>query len=308
MAKRVRINQGSTGQTAMEKLYHTQELLAYPENDTLRKIDIEMGDLLEKANLSVSDKVRLFEEKLAQYRQIQKKIFLKGGVSGVADHIELKSVIKNVLEEMLHTSAETMQEDPDEAKMISLEGHSGMPGNRTPEFKTPTYFQDSQGTAESSPVASAGNAIQQTPKLVQAAVKRKSASTSPVQAARTPQSNIKKELKELLRTRAGFEINNGKVNFRLGDSEKLKKNKRSQYAQSTYDQAIDFITKDKIVKTPGKVQGLLKVIHKNMQHQFSPQVFNKYLREYPNLKNLHIKISSPAAVLPSVNWSELVDE
>jgi hypothetical protein len=87
MAKRFKLNQQdplswyNSKNRAMDKATHIQELLIIPEGERLQQLDKEMAGILGRKNVSMEEKVRHFEEKLAEFRQVQNKIIKRGGIS-----------------------------------------------------------------------------------------------------------------------------------------------------------------------------------------------------------------------------------
>lgn len=77
MAKRIRLKDGS----AMEKAFQVQDLLSVPEAGKLHKLDEQMSSVLHRKNIPLDEKIRLYDQRLAQFRQLEQKIVKRGGTS-----------------------------------------------------------------------------------------------------------------------------------------------------------------------------------------------------------------------------------
>lgn len=77
MAKRIRLKDGS----AMEKAFQVQELLSIPEAGKIHKLDEQMSAIYQRNDIPLDEKIRLYEQQLAYFRQLEEKIKKRGGTS-----------------------------------------------------------------------------------------------------------------------------------------------------------------------------------------------------------------------------------
>jgi hypothetical protein len=120
MAKRVKLNPPqqvptitAPGMAELMKTVEIQGLMTLPEAEKLRQLDKEMKAIADQDTEPIAEKVRKFESKLAEFRELQNIIINKGGVSLIEEHQQavreedkalLKDVITSVVRDFLVTS------------------------------------------------------------------------------------------------------------------------------------------------------------------------------------------------------------
>jgi hypothetical protein len=180
MAKRFKLN--NEKEAVLERALHVQELLAIPEAGKIQKLDDEMSAILQQKSLPVDKKVRLFEEKLAQFRQVQQKIIKQGGIHLVEAQEETPQM-KEILESMVQQAVIQHLQQQAQASV----------------FETPKYIPPSAGRkriiADSMPIDEP-DPIQDTPTKQQS-------------------TNRKQQMDSAMKTE-GMYANDGKVFFNSG--------------------------------------------------------------------------------------------
>lgn len=122
MAKRRKLSDEET-EAALGRIVHVEELLTLPEAEKLRRLDDEMGRIFNKKKLRMDEKVRLFEETLANFRQVQEKIAKMGGVSMIRE--EEAEEQQNVTE-LIRTLVEEALDEREKKKKKGRDGESSM--------------------------------------------------------------------------------------------------------------------------------------------------------------------------------------
>lgn len=265
MAKRRKLSEEET-EAALGRIVHVEELLTLPEAEKLRRLDDEMGKVFKK-KMSMDEKVKLFEETLANFRQVQEKIAKMGGVSMVREEDEQQNVtelIRTMVEEALDEREKkrkkkdgSMDEESSiEDSSMETVGDSTIPDNlmvsATSEFSMATPKKD--GTFATS-----------TPKNKKADI-----SSSKEQGA------VKSEIFKLL-TEKGVVVKNQNLYFKTGSKKPMS------YKKSFFDRVLNHLTLKDVADPPHNSHRLIELIN-NVLKEAEPRRYAAMLSSYPNMK------------------------
>jgi hypothetical protein len=273
MAKRQKIGGGS----AMENAYQVQELLTIPEAEKLRKLNDDMSSILKRKSNSIDERVRSFEEKLAEYRQVQDKIIKRGGVSLTAEPADtfdlespqymasLKSIVGDIIADKQITGHQAAEQ-----------GRASSPAT---VWSTPlSYSADKQSSRR--------QLLEKTDKTVEEEEEKPPAAAAPPSKKG---DSARKVLNSLLK-RHGVVWTNEEIQFPLENPMKKTKRKNTmQYKHSTYDKVLNFLLADELTTMPYQTSNLVDLIYKNMKSEMGKggAKFEEFVEKYPNLKNVH---------------------
>jgi hypothetical protein len=301
MAKRQKLRHQHGKDAAMEKVFHIQELLTIPEAEKLRKLDEEMSALVHRKNISMDKKVRYYEEKLAEYRQLQDKIIKRGGVSlvdsqqgaefninGIEDSPHTISLLKSIVAEMMEEYKQPTAQESDDDDDESRPGSAAMYG--TPAYIRGTSKPSSMVFDDTISYATALKDEEQDPEPSVPA-----ATTTPLSAAsattgrkRKSAVSEQKMLNNILRSR-GVAWKDDAVFVNVGGASQTKKQRKKQiqYKNATYDKVINFLTAAEESNIPYDGRQLVDILYDKLKSATAGVKFESMLQKFPNLKNVH---------------------
>lgn len=290
MAKKVKMDSSS-----LLKTLQVQSLLNTPEAEKIRMLDDEMKKIVNNVNLKTEEKVKKFEETLAQFKNIQNKIINQGGTSllTAAADSEL-SVEKKIIDALKNV----------------MEHINSPPAATTNAMDTSSDDDDDNGVINEDPLESQSTAIAVTPqrKSTQQPVQELEILSSPLPVVpKTPREQgiaAKTKLENFLQTE-GLKINqkDGRIDVSVLKSGDNKKN--TQFASSTYQKVLSFLTSPNVrSKKPHKADNLIKIIYKTMKEKNAGE-FKKMLKTMPNLKNIDREYSKSDKPLIIPNWESI---
>lgn len=244
MAKRQKLSEIGTG---LDNMIHIQNLLTSPEAKKMQKLDAEMSSILQNKNLPPDEKVRLYEETLGQYRQLQSAVVKQGGptlLDQTRDPFNSKQVLDIIRAAVLETLAEQNKHDKPE-QSLQL------------QTSTPKLSYSPFGKSEFDSNSST---------LVLSDTKKKEAK---------PTGLTYDKLVDILKE-GGMTQKNDKIHL-PGES-------RRGYSQRTFDAAMKFLTSKSKEKIPHQTEGIVKSILKCFENDVAD--FDYLLDEYPNMNSM----------------------
>lgn len=291
MAKRLKLNDGLHND--IESAMNLQKLLTAPDAEKLQRLDHEMTDVLQKKNLSVDEKVRMFEEKLGAFRYVQDKIVRSGSLSILSqpsseglvltdEHLTvLKETITNVISELLNNKSAGKSSDlHDLSNMEStLLAISGSP---SPQPADKSLLQGAlQESAEM-------------PKPVTKKSLKSAAKGSPQKLLKSNSSlelhdsgSAKRLIKKLLQSEGMRVAGVDRVSFPITDMDERTRLKRAsiEYKNVTLTKAINHMIAKNPSKIPPATTKVVDRIYQSLRNGVSD--FEQLLTSYPNLQEYH---------------------
>lgn len=288
MAKRQKLDQNDMG-NALERAFHVQELLTIPEGSKLRKLDDEMSSIIGRKGLSSDEKVRLFENKLAEFRQVQKKIVNNGGVNMTRenDSPDWKKMFESVVDASVAKYVDMYMKPAISTTSSEKKEHAAdVPSLTHPQpKKSPTVFSTPIGETKtsSSPDHSVfDDAEEYTP-------------------INSPESTNAQEMRILtmLRRNGMIEADDKKIFPADEQTQRSRKAKEIKYADSSFNSVMAFFKSQKAMTTPKRAKGLVDIFYKAIKEESSAEEFQDMLKMHPNLKRIHDRQKT----LDFDNWS-----
>lgn len=311
MAKRYKMSE--TLPQAAKKVFNMQKLMTTPSAEKLEKLDGEMKLVLQQKNLGVAEKVRLFEEKLAQFRQLQDRVISNGSLThfgstankpadgGFTDEqfTYLRAIIQDTIGKLVanqprpEADVEDWQSAVDEypsyaSSMMSTE--SPIP----PEANMPQHVEENQTSRRMT---------NQLPEAVSRKRKSVEISEKPKKAGKTSELNAaKREIMKILKASGVETAANNRIAFPVMDSAEQQKLRRSRviYANSSLTKSLNYLLSHKPDGIfPTASSKLIERVHQSLKSH-APN-FNEILERYPNLKMFHQSVETPAVM--SLEWA-----
>ncbi len=302
MAKRVKLNPPqkvlnitAPGMAELMKTVEIQGLMTLPEAEKLRQLDKEMKAIANQDTEPIAEKVREFESKLAEFRELQNKIINKGGVSMIEEHQQavreedkalLKDVITNVVRDFLVTSlggvAGMAPPIPPPAPVV--------PVPQPPPAAAAAAAQQPQHGA-STPASRRGPAAPKSTLDVNDSSVSSLVFSTPPASFSTPkeeedltQQNKERNLTDVLKN-LGLRVDGGKVFFPTERRSPEGKKYKSEYKTKTLDRVVTYIMKNE-AKVPHNTAGALAQVYETLKKSDN---FDALVKQYPNLKLVHDK-------------------
>lgn len=238
MAKRLKLD---ATLNSLTKTVEVENLMKIPDADKLYQLDQDMKNILDDKTLNIDEKVRKYENKLSEFRNVKNRIISNGGVSlmnqSVGDAESLRAMLMSVMSEIATSSSKEPSSSPRK--------RAATPST----IRRLSTRADSQDTAESE-----ASAIYGSPSATPSApLKRgaKASRTGSPEEFRTPISTqtspiLKNEyttkVKELLKNK-GVDVGE-KVVFKIDpEIDKLDGKKKSSvsYTNQTFERALTYL-------------------------------------------------------------------
>ncbi len=319
MAKRMRLEPSSL--EGIQKVLNIQELILTPEAKRLQELDNEMEMILKDKSLGIAAKIQKFEEKLAEFRQVQDKIIEQGTTTIVDRQKEergredMRAMLRSVLEDLLPRHGEpdtgvSASSDMQSSSLTSsasgdLQGASGDTTTSTVQAKDLTPPRPLATSTAMKRSSSDANLLQQSPPSAifdQSAYADNSQGSLPgvhSSLTKTDEEVIAAKIRDVLKA-AGMKEENGRYLFPISDVKmrsKLRKN-HIAYVESTYNKVVKYMLSKTAQPTPHKSEQLLSIIRDSLKHG---------LPEYAEISKIYPNLVSPGGT-PPVNfgkWSKL---
>lgn len=297
MAKRYKLS-GLTdtkqlGNDLLQNAIHVQNLMSSHELEKIRKLDNEMSHIVKKNDLTAAEKVRMFEDKLMEFRRVQEKIAREGtelipqqAEESSFDTEKGQAALEMALQKMVEKIIKPKTEKhPTRASTTTTTSPliSSTPSNRTlvapKPVDTTEQNPDDFHTPPSSMVSPVNTPTQQHNRHSR---KRSSAIGPPRQRL-----SVLQKMEEVLQQNGV--INDEDAGFvyfpvKTEDKARVKKN-QLRYARKTFEKAMEHLLSSKQRSAPNQTNQLVKHIYNNLNKD--SQEFDDMLKVYPNLKDLH---------------------
>lgn len=288
MAKRVKLNAHASNSNgpmslSIEKVLHLQKLLEQPEADRIRKLDTEMANILNERGLSVSEKVKRFEEALDQFRYARKKL-MEANQNGEFIDGNMKDMVRGMIGQVLKdivaseqgsTGSErshSVHNGSDVVPMASTPVQEASPEQEQEEWASPAY--EAQATPEAATINDTPVAFKE----------RKSKKKRKSFVETLSQSAAQKQINSLLR-KAGLQMMDKKVVISpTSEIQAKRKKKKLTFAQATYDKALNYVTSNSTRKIPYQTDALVGYMYEKIKDGDN---FEAMLRQFPNLRDFH---------------------
>lgn len=294
MAKRYKLDpeKGKSvgGNDLLQNVLHVQNLMSSHELEKIQKLDAEMSGVLKKSELTVDEKVRMFEDKLMEFRRVQEKIAREGTsllpqppAESIFDsdngHATLEAVLQKMVEKILKPKPKATPTNT----VAAAAAAAATPMFSTPmaDVLAPVDMASAAAEAVFSPQAHTPGPRRQT----RFNKKRSSA----VGLFKTPETELTMmhKLEKALRQKGMTSDQHEDTVYFPVDSEDKAKRKKSQrrFNRKTYDKAMSHLLSSTAGPSPGQTRGLLQLIYQNMEKDSAD--FADMLEVYPNLKKMH---------------------
>ncbi len=263
-------------EVVMEQVMHLHHLLEVPEAGKLRKLDTEMSNLAKDSTMKPEEKIRHFEELLAEYRQMLELLKRKGSTN-VLDE-ESGQVLRNLIKAMVKEEQENMIQE----KEIKVE----QPAVR--EIRQDEVFKDEELDETS---ASTPKAVAIPMDTTQRSVESMDYSTpkyeTPTNARGTKSSNrsLQRVLTSALKSRGAL-FHDGGVEIPLGKSSAKSGKKRPRvalYKQTTFDNMLEYLAATSDANPRGNMGRILDVVLDTVKSDIDDDLMLKY----PNLRKAY---------------------
>jgi hypothetical protein len=268
MAKRVKMNP----EVVMEQVMHLHHLLEVPEAGKLRKLDSEMSKLAKDSNMKPEDKIRQFEELLAEYRQMLEALKRKGSTN-VLDE-ESGQILRNLIKAMVKEEQEKMRHE-NELNVQQPEG-------KQEDMKDEELDETSSSTpkAIAIPMDSTHGSVESldyaTPKYE---------TPTNVRGRKSGNKSLQKVLTSALRSRGAL-FREGGVEIPIHKSSGKSGKKRPRvalYKQSTFDNMLEYLAATSDANPRGNMGRLLDVVLDAVKLDIDDDMMLKY----PNLRKAY---------------------
>jgi hypothetical protein len=278
MAKRFKLDEVSKAHPPVTRVMQVQDLMTTAEADKIIQLNDEMKSIIQNGSLSTDDRVKKFEQVLAEFRDVQKKIARNGGVDLIRnkwserEKKEFREMIADVLIEMLKANQQQQQTDTVQPQnMPSSEATIQQPDIPASPVLTPVKKPEEDEAF--------GFMTPQEDKL-----------DSP---------EVHNNLVELLK-KEGLVIldNDDKVAFPVVNDSAGGKPKAPKFAKSTFDKALNYLLSDD-AKQPPRTDGVISAIYSTIKKS---DEIDTVVKKYPNLNKIH---SSASMSVKHLKWEEL---
>jgi hypothetical protein len=280
MAKRFKLDEVAKGHMPVTKVMQVQDLMTTAEADKIVQLNDEMKSIIENVSLSTDDRVKKFEQVLAEFRDVQNKIARNGGVDLIRnkwserEKNECHEMIADVLIEMLKAN---QQQQPNPVQ--------------------PQNIPSSE--------AAAIQQLEIPAKPLLTPVKKLEPEKDDAFGFMTPQEDtldspeVHDNFVELLK-KEGLVIpdNDDKVAFPVVNDSVGGKPKAPKFAKSTFDKALNYLLSDD-AKQPPRTDGVISAIYSTIKKS---DEIDTVVKKYPNLNKIHMSASMPVKHL---KWEEL---
>jgi hypothetical protein len=301
------------GMSEVVRTLEIQGLMTLPEAEKLRQLDKQMKAIAEDAGstLTLDEKVRKFESKLAEFRELQNELVKKGGVSLIEEqqaalreedkHI-YKEVIANVVKDFLVTTLAAAQPAaahvPPGTHHVPPGAQPVPPGTlpqlplRPPPQLPPRPQPVPLGTQPPGNVTQPTPAKRVRPEANNSSMSMSAFSTPPSSFStpkaedahlESPSATAADEDKELslnihVLKSLGMRVEGEKVYFPSPRDKSIKRKK--DYSRKTFDRAVRYIVQNE-AEMPYNTSGALSQIHEMLSNTGN---YDALLKMYPNLK------------------------
>lgn len=280
-------------EVVMEQVLHLHHLLEVPEAAKLRKLDTEMTELAKSKKVNPEQKMRRFEELLAEYRQVL-HVLKKKGSSNVLEE-ESGEVLRNLIKKMVREEQSKLSQQSGAATEVKEEPadarYEGEDVDMTKEEEVDEDVDAGTAAVDTVPVHSTPNMIAtrmaatpslnsssfETPKYVQQKA-----------AASRSSSKENKSLGKIITSvmkRRGMLINKGGVQIPVPRSSEQKRRRKSTafYKQVTYDTTLNYLSSRREEKPKGNLGRIIDIVMDTVKDDIDKEM----LRNYPNLKRVY---------------------
>jgi hypothetical protein len=268
MAKRVKMNP----EVVMEQVMHLHHLLEVPEAGKLRKLDTEMSKLAEDSSMKPEEKIRLFEELLAEYRQML-EVLKKKGSTNVLDE-ESGQVLRNLIKAMVKDEQEKMIQE----KEIKVELKAGKQEDTEDEELDET--SSSTPKAVAIPMDTTHGSVES---LDYATPKYETPTNA--RGRKSGTKSLQKILTSALKSRGALFCEEG-VKIPLGKSSSKSGKKRPRvalYKQTTFDNMLEYLAATSDANPRGNMGRILDVVLDAVKSDIDDDMMLKY----PNLRRAY---------------------
>ena len=299
-----------TAVESVQKVLKIQELMLTPEARRLQELDEEMGVILKQKNLALAEKIRKFEEKLAEFRQVQEKIIEQGTTTMVdrqrddRSREDIREVMKSILEDLLQR-----QPAPGVSMLSSASGASGNMEDASTNMQSALDDYDSstpgKPTAQSTAAKPSFRVVQQIPQTPPSAMFSKSTDLSGqdsfaegYNSSQSSESFVK--IIESVLKADGMKVEGGRYMFPIKDAKTRNRIRKSynEYAESTYKRAVAYLLAGEAKDAPHNSENLLSIIRDALYRGLDN--YGSLSKKYPNLAK---RVGSPSVKFDK--WSGL---
>lgn len=297
MAKRLKLSQTDGGKhltpkmpEAVKSIFQLQDLVTIPETKRLQQLDNDMHEIIKNKRLSVEDKVRQFEGKLAEYRRVQDKIVKNGSTRWVDDgdwKEDVKSYIRKALEEVIGQQISRMSQ----------------PTTRTsPVEEVDLEVVQPESSQDESKVDLSSKAVldvDKKPLSIKAADEPESTKAPQPKPSGTKQI-VRSQVESALES-AGIKVEDGRYTFTIRDQDDKAKQRKSTatFAKATYDKAMSYLLSETPSEMPFQTERLIGFMYSAMEKNLTNM--GELFKKFPNLKTVKSKHLS----LNMDGWSRL---
>jgi hypothetical protein len=268
------LNDISKGHPPVTKVMQVQDLMTTAEADQIIQLNEEMKSILENDSLSTDDRVKKFENVLADFRNVQNKIVKTGGVDlmknkwSEKEKKEFREMIADVLIEMLKANQPQSGQTPQPDEAVKPEIPAG-PAVLTPVKKVEPEKDEAFGFM------------------------------TPTDKFDSPE--VQKDFIKLLK-KGGLVIpdDEDKVAFPVVEDFAGGKPKAPKFAKSTFDKALNYLLSgEEGAKQPPRSDGVISAIYSTIKKS---QDIDSFAKMYPNLNKIHSSASMP---IKHLKWDVL---
>lgn len=247
MAKRMKL----TNNVVMDKVLHLNQLLETRDSDKLRKLDDQLSTVASKQDIPLSQKLREFEETLAEYRRVLDKIIRAGSTSMLDGNVE--KVVQGLMKKFFEVNRE-------KDSVIPATAPDDVPVERP---STPA------ATPAATPVSS------------------RVSSGTPIVGSEAVTTNNEEFFSPQYLTKS---LLHKKLNAAMDKQGLIKRGKRilfakipkADFAVSNYDKVMNYLTSDKETTLPYNTERLVKLVYDQIKDEIDENV----LENFPNMKSV----------------------